>query len=363
MLLSDVANYLQDKLNSGDVTFRITANEQRWYNYAVRSADDMDYVAGVVRALPIPVITDYYRTRALDYIVTLKGRIDHETAVESIVNGLQEFVVEGNKWYLSNFVVDSVGNARDGKALTREFRASFRLSIYVPFFLTGQDVTVKIDGVEIPFIRITSSHDKALIPNRPYGLSNFSDINTGEELVLNIPVLENSKVIELFSAVKNNSYNREFNVSIDYKVLEKAHNLVLSGGNALITNDTNGISFNAVFTKALERTLITINGQTIDVYGFTPNMSIVPNPLIIEGRTITRPANATISYQMQLVNDKSELITNIVTDAFNKNQRLYTISWEFNGSPITTECRVQANSIPSSENANALVQVIFTEGR
>lgn len=361
-LLSEVANTLQDKLNSSELTFKVTANEQIWRGYELLSADDIDYLPVVVRTLPVPPVTDFYRTRALGYLVTLKGKMEHEGIVERLINDLREFSVDGDKWYLSNFVVEDTGNARDGRALTKEFRASFRLSIYVPFFLTGADCSVKVDGVEIPFIRISSVHDKALIPNKAYNLENYNDINVGEELIFNIPIVDNEKVLELFGSVKDNSYNREFEVTVDYKVLEKTNRLVLTGGSDIITNDTSGMTFNAVFTKALERTSISINGIGIDVFGFTPSASITPNPLNKGGITRVRSESSTITYQMQLINDKSELISDIVEETFKHTNKKFVIAWEFNDRVIQTECIVQIGSVPSSENPNALIQVVFTAG-
>lgn len=361
MLLSDVANSLQDKLNSSELTFKITANEQQWFNYAVMSADNMDYVAGVVRALPIPIITEFYRTRALQYAVTLKGKVGHLDTVETLINELSEFVVDGNKWHLSNFVVDEIGNARDGKGLAREFRANFRVSVFVPLFITGNDVKLKINDTDVKFVRMSGTFSKALVPNREYG-ENESDISTGEEYVISFPLSNNLVVNEIVSNVMNKSYNKEYQLEIDFVSINKVMPLVLSGGNFLINADNNTIVVNAIFTRATERTPIKINGETINVIGFTPNGAGLPKPLNVKGKTYVRNEATTVTYQMQLENDKSELITGIVKEIFNNTNKKFNIEWVFNEEIIETECVVTTGSVPISENPNALVSVVFSAG-
>lgn len=361
MLLSDVASKLQDKLNGSDLTFRVTANEQQWYGYQVTSADDMDYIPAIVRALPIPVITEFYRTRALEYQVTLKGRLSSLNEAETIVNNLREFIVNNNKWFLSNFVVNEISNARDGRDIVKEFIANFRISIYVPLFITGNDAKLKINETEVNFVRISGVFSKALVPNRDYG-ENESDISTGEEYVITFPMSDNATVNDIFNNLISKSYNKEYQIEIDFISVNKVMPLVLSGGTFLMNANTETAVFNAIFTRALERTPIKINGETVNVTGFTPTGSITPNPLNKNGKTLIRKESNTVAYQFQIENDKSDLVNNIVGEIFNHTNKKFTIAWEFNGIELETDCVVQMGSVPSSENPNALIQVVFVAG-
>ncbi len=362
MLLSDVANSLQDKLNSSELTFKITANEQQWFNYAVMSADNMDYVAGVVRALPIPIITEFYRTRALQYAVTLKGKVGHLNDVETLVNELSEFIVNDKKWYLSNFVVEGIGNARDGERLSREFRANFRVSIFVPLFITGADVKLKINDEPVDFVRLNGVFSKALVPNRMFDDDNESEISTGEEYVFTFPLSDNATVNDIFSNVVSKAYNKEYDIEIDFISVNKVMPLVLSGGNFNMGATTETAVFSAIFTRTTERTPIKINGETINVIGFTPNGAGIPKPLNKGGKTLVRNEANTVNYQMSIENDKSVLVTDIVKEIFNNTNKKFIIEWEFNDETITTECVIQTGNVPTSENPNALVNVVFGAG-
>lgn len=361
LLLSDIANKLQDKLNDSELTFKITANEQQWYGYQVISADGVDHVAGVVKALPIPIITEFYRTRALQYQVTIKGKVEHLDKIETLINSLSEFEVDNKKWYLSNFVTDEMGNARDGRGLSKEFRANFRVSVYVPLFITGNDVKLKINNESVDFVRITGVFSKALVPNREFG-ENESDISTGEEYVINFPLSDSEIVNEIFNNVISKSYNKEYQIEIDFISVNKTMPLVLSGGNLNIGSTTDTATFNAIFTRATERTEIKINNNVINVIGFNPNGASIPKPLNKGGKTYVRNEATTVTYQMQLENDKSELITDIVSEIFGNTNKKFIIEWEFNDKKITTNCVVTTGSVPIAENPNALVSVVFSEG-
>lgn len=361
MLLSDVANILQDKLNESELTFKVTSNEQVWFGYNVKSADLLDYIPVVVRSLPIPIITEFYRTRALEYAVELKGKIGDNETVEALIGSLREFKADGNNWYLSNFVVTDTGLGRDGRNLSREFRASFRITIYVPMFLLGNEVTVEVDEVPVDIMRVTGVFDKALVPNREYG-DNESDISTGEEFIITIPLSDNAKVLDLFGNLVSKKYNKEYEIKFNFIVAEKTMSLVLSGGNFNIGADNNIVSFNAIFTRALERVAIKINSTTVNVIGFTPAMAIIPSPLNKGGETRVRRESYTTTYTMQLENDKSSLINDIVKEIDTHTNKKFTITWEFNGLIFSKDCILQSGNVPSSENPNAIITAIFVGG-
>lgn len=361
MLLNDIARLLQNELNNSDLTFRVTANEQQWYGYQVRSADSMEYIPAVVRALPIPIITEFYRTRALEYMVTLKGKYSEADAVEGLLNSLSSFELDGKKSYISNFVVTEVSNAKEGFNLTREFIASFRLSVYVTFFLTGADAKLTIDGTQVDFVRLSGAFSKAIVPNREYG-ENESEVSTGEEYVITLPFSDNEKTVDILNNIMSNKYNKEYEIKVDFLMIEKTIGLVLSNGNFLISNNLEASTFNAVFTRALDRTSIKINGNTVNVIGFTPSMVIVPMPLNKDGRTKVRRESYTTTYQFQLENDKSNTVNDLVGQISNHTNKKFIIEWVFNDVPYVSECIVQSANVPSSENPNAIINVVLIGG-
>lgn len=362
LLNSDVVSRLSDLLHDdGRLTFLVTENMQQFHGWQVKTADDESYIATVVQPLPIPIITDFYRTRELQYIIYLKGRMKDSETVEEIIKSNAEKVVEGDKWYLSNFIIQDVGNAKDGFGLAREFRATFRLSILVPLFVTNQDITVKIDDITVDKVILSGSFDKALVPNKEYG-DNESDVATGEEYVITFPLSENEKVLDIFANVVSKKYNKEYEIKINAIVVEKTLNLVLSGGNFNFTTDTNTATFNAVFTRALERTTIKINDESINVIGFTPGINIVPIPISLNGRTGVRAESYTNTYAFQLENDGSSVINDIVSEIDTHTNKKFTVEWEFNGQTFVKDCVVQSGTIPTSENPNAIISVVLVGG-
>lgn len=362
LLDKDVVIKLSDLLhNDGRLTFLVTENIQQFHGWQVKTADDESYIATVVQALPIPPLTDFYRTRELQYVIYLKGRINDKEIVEEIVKNNEKATVDGNKWFLSNFIVQDVGNAKDGFSLTREFRATFRLSIHVPLFVTNQDITLKIDDVMVDRAVLSGSFDKALVPNQEYG-DNESDIATGEEYVITFPLSENEKVLDIFANVVSKKYNKEYQIKINMIVVEKTLDLVLSGGNFAFTNDTNTAVFNAIFTRALGRTTIKINNESINVIGFTPGINIIPIPISLNGRTGVRSESYTNSYAFQLENDGSNVINDIVAEFDTHTNKKFTVEWDFNGHTFTKDCVVQSGTVPTSENPGAIISVVLVGG-
>lgn len=357
---SYVASKLADLLHTdGRITFSVLDGDQDFFGYQVLDADGNTYSPIIVRANAIPPITDFYNTRALSYTAFVKGIEDDRETIEEILINNMESEVEGLKWRLSNLVVNDVDEVFNGFEQVEEFVGSFLITIYYPMFVTGEDVTYKINGSIADVVGSNGLFNKAIIPNRPYG-SNTSDIATGDEITLNLTISESTK--DLLIDVVSKTYNKQYTLEIDYVFFTHVHTVVLTGGSYIFTSGTNVLTFNATFTRALPRTTIKLNGTTVNVMGFTPSMAITPRTKQDGSKQTARAESFSTRFAFSLENDNSAVVNLIASQVANHDNSKITVEWEFNEVTYTNDCVVDQANIPSSENPNAILTVVLVEG-
>ena len=179
---------LKDLLHQdGRITFSVVNVEQDFFGYQVKDADGNTYAPITLFANPIPPIMDFYTTRALSYTAYIKFLESDMEIVEDIILNALEAEIDGNKWRLSTLNITSKDQADYGFDKVEEYIGNFTVTIYVPMFVTGQDIIYKINGVEVDVVGSSGLFNKAIIPNRPYG-NNTSEIATGDEITLNLPI-------------------------------------------------------------------------------------------------------------------------------------------------------------------------------
>lgn len=352
LLLKDVALELQQILNDQqELSFLVTDSVQNWYNYDIKDADGKKYIPTVVTKLPTPIMVEYYTTRALEYSISLKGLADHRNAVEELIKNKESLIVDGYEWKLSNFIVNDITTKED----VREFYATFRLTIFVQTFITGNDVEVTVGGSKINVVGINGAFDKMLIPNIPYNMGDNLTA-TGSEFA--ITMVLDTNTADIFGAITDNTYNKVYLIKLDFKAVEIEFNAVLSGGgiNAIVNNQP--ITFNATFIKALPRNIITINGASVPVIGFTPQVSVEPAPRQYDKTIKNKASSVTYAYQLQLINDGSAAANALIQEIHNHNNTKFTLS--FDGK--SRDCIVLNGTVPSAEHPNAIISVTLGDG-
>ena len=289
MLIKDVAKKIQDDLNTiadtlgyTDVVFNLTDNIQR-YETDMKNYDDEKYTPGVVKQNGAPFLFNSLDIESRDYEITIYGWAKQRPVVEKIFD---EYKKDGNTstgigdnkifLYSSGLIIDKFGNSTDGLN-SKRFEAIVDINVQIlPYTLDGSSVSVKVDGVSIPFKVIQYRKDKSVIQNIPYA-SNNSNINmVSDTFVLELPATLNSKIQELLGNVLDATYNKKYVVEWTLGTIVKTFDVIMRTGNITLINNSNPITFSATFELALPRNTIQINGQQFEILKKTFNADKIP---------------------------------------------------------------------------------------
>lgn len=361
--LKYVADMLQDKLHEdGRIAFNVTDVMQHWFGYSVKNADGSNYVPIVINVLGYPRIRNNYDTRTLMYEGVIKGVEEDRMTVEAILNSLNEFTIDGNKWYISDFRVDEITKASDNGRRVAEYRGRFRLDIDVPLFITGNDIGIKINDVDVEAVGGGGIFDKALISNIAFGDNNVSNVNTGEEITFTFPLSANAMVTDIFSNVVDKTFNKQYQFDIDFGILTKRVDLTLTNGTYQYSANNDVFRFNATFERTLPRTVITINDYTVAAIGFIPSMTMTPSPRQQGNVMVERGSAWSYAYNFQLENDGSQLITQLLNEYDDPQNKEFIIEHEVNGKLLSQSCVLKNISFPIAENPNAIIIITLGVG-
>lgn len=361
-MLNDIRDNLIEQFNKeGNILFRISPYMQQFYDNDILDIDGMHYVAGVITEVEMPRIENFYQTKNREFEILVKGVQSDLAEVQRIVSASSQFKVGSDTYYLGDLIVNDIKNQENKDSRIKVFYGTLRLGVQSPKYVTGNDVTYKIDDVDVQVVQGVDVFDKALISTVEFG-DNYSDINTGQEQSFNFVVGNNQKVDEIFLNIINNTFNKSFVFEIDYKVAVMTVELVLRRGTVMRYSDNRPLMFTAVFTRALERQTIKINNQPIVAINFNPQLSIIPLVTNQGGKTKQRAVNTSNTYGFYLENDKSPLITEMIKEFKNHTNKKFTLEFSINGINFQEECIITNLVFTSSENTNAVLNVTMGEG-
>lgn len=361
--INDVAIDLVEKFNQeGNVYFRIIPYQQQYYDTNVLDFDEEQYVAGVIYELPMPRIENFYQTRIREFELNIKFPKDIEQQVMDVVSKSLRFKTNDLTYNLSNLIINNTElYDNDDGTKTPVLNGVIRIGVDVPVFITGQDLEYKIDGVKVDVIGGNDIYDKALLSSVEFG-DNHSDVNTGAELSFSFALGGNNKINEIFESIVNRSYNKSFNFEIDYKVLKLTTDLVLRNGRINRVYNNQPLTFTAVFERALERSLIKINGHNIEALGFTTQEMVTPIPKNTEGSIKYNIGASSNVYTLVLSNDKSVILQDLLLEAKNRDGKKFTLDYNINGIDYSIDCKLFNLISTNSENPNAVFNITLMEG-
>lgn len=360
-MLSIIINDLLNKFNSeGDLLFLTTAYEQQFYGNDILDADDKNYIATLINELPMPRIENYYTTRRREFILQLKGHLSMADSVKEIIDLSETFKVGNNTYYLSNFIVDDVKQEPLGNDKVKVFYGVVRVGVAVPTFVVGNDVKIKIDNISVNVIRGAETFDKALISNVEFG-ENTSDINTGSEHIFTFTLDSNSKTNEIFTDIRNKTYNKIYEFEFNFVVMTNTVSLVLRRGVINWGADDSVITFSGVFERALDRTDILINDTPVKAIGFTPQLTVEPLVRVNSGITRVMAGNISRNYSFFLENDNSLIVNQLIDEFALHTNKIFTIKYYVNGKKLEAQTILINMIIPTSENPNAVINITLAE--
>lgn len=356
-VIGNLMNELNDK---GDIFFNLQRYGEQFYDNIIRDRDGKPYVAGVVYELEMPRIETFYTTRRKEYTISVKLKTEILDEVKAIINQVEQFKVDDNTYYLSNLIIDDEKVEREGNLTTKVVFGTLRLGVAIPTFITGKDVIIKVDGVKVNVVASNQIFDKALLSTVKYG-DNTSDINTGAEYTFSFIVDTNQKVNDILGNILDNKFNKIFNFEINYITHTANMDLVLRRGIVSFDNNDNPLGFQATFERALPRKEIKINGHKVQAISFLPQLSI--EPLVKNNSVATiRMQSVSRNYSFYLVNDKSDLIDDIINEFKDYKSKKWVLEYEINDIPLTANCLLTNLAFVNEENPDTVLQVSFGEG-
>lgn len=361
--VNQIINNLINEFNKvGDVLFMVSPNEQQFYDNNVLDLDGNHYIGGVITEVPMPRVENFYQTRQREFNIQIKGVQSLLDDVNDIVNQSLLFKLDNVTYVLSNLIVDDVITQNDGKkGKVKVFYGTLRLGVQIPSVVVNNQVKYKIDGVEVDVIGGDDIFDKALISSVEFG-NNLSDINTGQEQSFTFTVGSNAKVDEIFVSVLNRTYNKTFTFEIDYVVASITAELVLRRGLIRRATNTQPLQFTAVFSRALPRQQIKINGVDMVAISFNPQQTIVPIPVTRNGRTKQRAVQTSNTYNFYLENNQSALIGEMIDEFREHTNKKFTLEFMLNDKLVVEDCIITNMLFSSSENTTPVINVTLGEG-
>lgn len=342
MLLSDIAITLEGMLNAaGDITFLVTDSAQNWFSWHIKDADGNVYAPVVIQAQPVPLMEDYYTTRRYTYIGRLKGLNKYRDDIEEIIQSAGT-----DKWMLDNFIVNDTNN----REANNQFMATFRITIIAPTHIVGNDIVVKLDDEPVNVMRVSGIFDKMLLPNIPYGTGD-NIVATGSEFTLTMPL--DTTTAHVFAAMADNTYNRAYDLEIDFKAVAGRFMAVLTGGNFVTDINNNTVAYNARFIKAMDRGIIKIDDFDIPVISHTLTMSTQLETRRVDREIKVRGGNITNMHNLQLINDGSQVAINIINEIKQQSNRRF----ELKVHDEIISCVIVNGIISQGEHPNAVINV------
>lgn len=381
MKINDLAKIIQDDLHDivnqlgYDVTFVVTADIQKYESY-MKTKDNDNYIPIVIKRLNDTYLFTDFDIRVTDYQLSIYGLASKRKDIEDIFKEYskrdyaQHIDMNGEPFYVysQQMVTDSFITTTDG-ANTRRFLATVDIQIQVPPKITkGSDVTLIIDGLNIPFYSIRFRKDKSLIPNVEFNGVNSSLSLTNEILVLEIPLSRTSGIQALLQEVLEYRYNITHEIKLEFKLSEtrtltKEALMVTRIGNIEFGYDNEPIAMFVTFERALTRRDFKVDGEIIPViqwgYGSkSQNISIstvngIKNKPINQSRQI----NAVFAYSFPNI-----MLENIINEINNNTERVFEVEYQIGPNlTYTYNMIVDSGNILVTENPDMIVEVTFIE--
>lgn len=358
-MLDNFKNDIINQFNvAGDLLFQTTETIQQVYDNNIVDEDGKPYIATIINELEMPIITDFYTTRTRNFELVLKGHANLVDDVREIIVDSKKFKANDRVYFLGNLNVREIVTERYGNDKISVFYATLRISVEVPIHVTGNDVTIKINDNPVKMVLANDTHDKALLSSVSFG-NNSSDTNTGSEHIYTF-VLESSTA-DLFTDVRNETYNKIYTFYFDFITMQQTIDLVLRRGIVNWGANAEPITFTCVFERALPRTTIKLNGFDLEAIGFTPQLAMETILLEQEGMNKLVDGTRTKVYNMQLVNDKTQVIDDILDDYQYKLGSTFDLEYKINDRTITNKVKIINLLMASGENPFAVFNITFGE--
>jgi hypothetical protein len=321
------------KLNSRQLAIRLTTELTGNYNYVVvdneqlfsqnMKLDGESYipvVLNVVTSFPDPnkfITTEVYQ---------LHFRVDKNIDILNFYNDIETFRSgQSDELIDSEYVTKTyqkviyagqdVIEGIEYSMFTLEFTWVYSLSI------VGSQALIKIDDVSIPFIELDIAHDKAYISNEASGSSYRM---TNDIILLTVPlILSNSGITTIFNYINSDSYNTEFDLSINGVV----KTVVLKRGQVRYLK--NGLITNMILTleTAYPRVTFTLDGEVIPNTQWEFSMKSTTTEYKRKGDGVTGQATGKVKgWNVTLVKDGSTVYDKVVADMYSSTlNQTYTL--------------------------------------
>jgi hypothetical protein len=352
------------------------SDDIQYYDEAIsfEENEDIPIVFGLLNLVTgrMPILnTGVY---AEDYQISIKCKIDDRDLALEILdyyvrlqNEDKTFVLDG--WTIYRNVekpifLGKVDNYKGNKYETMQY--SLRMTYFYNLGgVSNTSPTMVIDSVSVDHIALFYQNSKSMLPNISFG-SNSNDKLVTEELRVTFPIqTTNTKIMELLTAILNNSYNKTYSINYNVGGISKTTSYVLRVGEIQYTKDGTMLSFTCTFFKSLPRISMTINGDSQLVVEYTlarekegVNVTSSSSGLAqIKKEYVT----SALSLSVMLVDNGSTIFNLIANDIALGVKTPYTVVLPVGGVERTFTMQLKGGSIVSNETANLTLSATFTE--
>jgi len=208
---------------------------------------------------------------------------------------------------------------------------------------TSDDITIMIDGVEIPYNIISLTSEKRNINSEPLtvsGIDKFMSTVSGYTISLDLPYLTtNTKLVELFQDVWNKKYNKKYSLSIAIGAQISFVDEVFLSMGAFEDPKPTILNFAVTFKRVPKQTQIYINDILVPTLEFSivNEAQLSPTVKINEdsNKSVYLSSNFTIDMTLPLDESDSNstistILGNILDGTFGTSYRVSLVRNTFN---------------------------------
>lgn len=375
-VLSNLANYIQGELNdigqSLGVVFYVTDSEQKFDDaFTQMELSTNQYITPTAVLLKRILATkqdDYVYGKMLEtYSLEVLAFEQDKLKIEQIFDTFTEQQNTNDFDAVSNLKKNhgkitfvSLINSKNG---TNRHFISYRYDFtwdYVLGSVISDASSLSINGTTIDFLGLAFTNDKIIIPNKAYGTNTLPSTN-GQQLAITFPI--NSDTASLFSDIVGDTYNKTY--TLVWTITNFASvtlTMVLRGGTVNYNRD-DLISFTATFEKALPRTTVTVNSQSVPLLSFNFNRDYNVESIIkveqLESTHISSGATITARFAHDGSSVSNLLLGDILTHTLD---RTYTVSVGVSGITTHTDTYIMRSGTYQFEQSGELIyEVTFVK--
>ena len=362
MYLKELAAKLTTELNVFSDTFKFKVTDNKQLYDEDMQIDNLDYIPVILTTQTTFTQENKYVSNVvyqLMFYVRTKWETEFTEIYKSWANSQVNEEIDGQQVYKTTQDIIHANNDVDNATYYDTYKATLNWTYITA--LSGNGITIKVDGEIVPFTQIEGSHDKSYISNQS---ENTNDFLTDDNMVLTIPLnFGYDKVVELLDEVNESSYNVLHTITIEMADKTYTKNMVLRKGYYVTPKSSSIAAIQLTFGTEYPRVTVQINGVSIPVisYVFNPKTNFELDNVYGDTKVYGLSTDKINRWNLKIANDSSATYAAIYNDMRSAEVGTKFTLTDKDGVDYTVEVGELNESF--TESGNQAIEINLTEVR